>query len=82
MIGQDFRDTQHFALHVAGKGIPVDEWGKVVGSTDLIHTLVSKGYVYVSDEARPRVMLEVAGARCLLDYEGLWINGRPVNLKA
>ena len=69
------KDLQHKALDYAGKGIPADEAIPLFG-TDMLRSLVSKGYIYISEEHRPRIMLELQGARCLLDYEGLWNDGR------
>ena len=73
-------DSQHEALDFATKGIPVDEFDPIFGS-DLRDILVRKQYVYIHPSERPRVMIDLQGARCLLDYEGYWHDGRPFDRK-
>lgn len=70
---RNYKNNEHLALDMAGKGIPVPSFQFSFGQ-GILDDLVNKDYVHVTQDNR--VMLNLEGARALLDYEGIIWRGR------
>jgi hypothetical protein len=68
------KNNEHLALDMAVKGMLISSFEFTFGTREIVDALVNKDYVHTTKDRR--VMLNVEGARALLDYEGIEWRGK------